>query len=98
MPSQDKELLDEADEEQKIISWPAAAEKDTSMDYGLKNRISRMIRPSTGHSVMLACDHGYFMGPTRRLEDPRTTIAPLFPYADVVSVTRGVLRSSVDPE
>ncbi|MGH9919962.1 MAG: 3-hydroxy-5-phosphonooxypentane-2,4-dione thiolase LsrF, partial [Nitrososphaerales archaeon] len=30
------------------------------MDYGLKNRISRMIRPSTGRSVMLACDHGYF--------------------------------------
>ncbi|MDG6915634.1 MAG: 3-hydroxy-5-phosphonooxypentane-2,4-dione thiolase [Nitrososphaerota archaeon] len=68
------------------------------MDYGLKNRISRMIRPSTGRSVMLACDHGYFMGPTRRLENPRTTIAPLVPYSDVVSVTRGVLRASVDPE
>lgn len=47
---------------------------------------------------MLACDHGYFMGPTRRLENPRTTIAPLAPYADVVSVTRGILRASVDPE
>ncbi len=68
------------------------------MDYGLKNRMSRMIRPSTGHSVMLACDHGYFMGPTRRLENPRRTIEPLVPYADVVSVTRGILRSSVDPD
>jgi putative autoinducer-2 (AI-2) aldolase len=68
-----------------------------AMDYGLKNRMSRMIRPSTGHSVMLACDHGYFMGPTRSLEDPRKTISPLVPYADVVSVTRGILRSSVDP-
>ncbi len=68
------------------------------MDYGLQNRISRMIRPSTGHSVMLACDHGYFMGPTRKLENPRKTIEPLVPYADVVSVTRGILRSSVDPE
>jgi putative autoinducer-2 (AI-2) aldolase len=46
---------------------------------------------------MLACDHGYFMGPTRRLENPRKTIAPLVPYADVVSVTRGVLRTSIDP-
>jgi putative autoinducer-2 (AI-2) aldolase len=73
-------------------------EADISMDYGMKNRISRMIRPSTGHSVMLACDHGYFMGPTRRLENPRKTIEPLVPYADVVSVTRGILRSSVDPE
>jgi len=68
------------------------------MDYGLRNRLSRMIKPSTGHSVMLACDHGYFMGPTHRLENPRNTIAPLVPYADVVSVTRGILRSSVDPD
>ncbi|MDA4118251.1 MAG: 3-hydroxy-5-phosphonooxypentane-2,4-dione thiolase [Thaumarchaeota archaeon] len=67
------------------------------MDYGLKNRLARMIKPSTGHSVMLACDHGYFMGPTRRLENPRKTISPLVPYADVISVTRGVLRTSIDP-
>lgn len=46
---------------------------------------------------MLACDHGYFMGPTRRLENPRTTIEPLVPYADALAVTRGVLRASVDP-
>jgi putative autoinducer-2 (AI-2) aldolase len=72
--------------------------RELEMDYGLKTRISRMIRPSTGHSVMLACDHGYFMGPTRRLENPRNTISPLVPYADVVSVTRGILRTSVDPE
>jgi putative autoinducer-2 (AI-2) aldolase len=56
-----------------------------------------MIKPSTGHSVMLACDHGYFMGPTRRLENPHETIKPLVPYADALAVTRGVLRSSVDP-
>jgi len=68
------------------------------MDYGLSSRMARMIRPSTGRSVMLACDHGYFMGPTRRLENPRNTIAPLVPYADVVSVTRGVLRTCVDPK
>jgi putative autoinducer-2 (AI-2) aldolase len=56
-----------------------------------------MIKPSTGHSVMLACDHGYFMGPTRRLEKPHETIEPLVRYADALAVTRGVLRSSVDP-
>lgn len=57
-----------------------------------------MIRPATGRSVMLACDHGYFMGPTRKLENPRKTISPLVPFADSLSVTRGVLRSSVDPK
>jgi putative autoinducer-2 (AI-2) aldolase len=66
------------------------------MDWGLKNRLSRMINPSTGHSVMLACDHGYFMGPTAKLEVPRTTIEPLLPFADALAVTRGVLRTSVD--
>jgi putative autoinducer-2 (AI-2) aldolase len=67
------------------------------MDWGLKNRLARMIRPADGHSVMLACDHGYFMGPTRRLEVPRKTFEPLVPYADALAVTRGVLRTSVDP-
>ncbi len=68
------------------------------MDWGMSNRISRMIKPATGRTVMLACDHGYFMGPTRKLENPRRTIEPLIPYADTLAVTRGVLRTSVDPK
>ncbi|MDP6416505.1 MAG: 3-hydroxy-5-phosphonooxypentane-2,4-dione thiolase, partial [Gammaproteobacteria bacterium] len=42
--------------------------------------------------------HGYFQGPTRKLEEPRKTIEPLLPYADALFITRGVLRSSVDPD
>ncbi len=68
------------------------------VDWGLQNRLSRMIKPNTGRSVMLACDHGYFMGPTNRLEEPKKTIAPLIRYADALAVTRGVLRTSVDPK
>ncbi|MCK4235642.1 MAG: 3-hydroxy-5-phosphonooxypentane-2,4-dione thiolase [Candidatus Krumholzibacteria bacterium] len=67
------------------------------MNWGLSNRLSRIIRPDTGHTVMLAVDHGYFLGPTRKLEVPRETITPLLPYADAVMLTRGVLRTSVDP-
>jgi putative autoinducer-2 (AI-2) aldolase len=67
------------------------------MDWGMRNRISRIIRPDTGRSVMLAVDHGYFLGPTSRLEVPRRTIEPLIPYADSLMLTRGVLRTSVDP-
>ena len=67
------------------------------MDWGLNNRLSRIIRPDTGRSVMLAVDHGYFLGPTSRLEVPRKTIMPLAPYADSIMLTRGVLRSSIDP-
>ena len=67
------------------------------MDWGLQNRLARIIRPATGHTVMLAVDHGYFLGPTSKLENPRSTIAPLLSYADALMPTRGVLRTSVDP-
>lgn len=68
------------------------------MGWGMKNRMARIIRPENGRAVMLALDHGYFMGPTHRLEVPRDTITPLLPYADTIMLTRGVLRTSVDPE
>ncbi len=67
------------------------------MDWGMRNRLSRIIKPDTGRTVMLAVDHGYFMGPTHRLEQPRRTIEPLLPYADGLMLTRGVLRNCVDP-
>jgi putative autoinducer-2 (AI-2) aldolase len=67
------------------------------MDWGMKNRLSRIIKPDTGRTVMLAVDHGYFLGPTSGLEEPRKTIEPLLPYADSLMLTRGVLRTSVDP-
>ncbi len=66
------------------------------MDWGLKNRLARIIKPHSGRGVMLAVDHGYFLGPTERLEVPRRTIQPLLPYADSLMLTRGILRTSVD--
>ena len=66
------------------------------MDWGMENRMAQLIQ-SDGHCLFLPVDHGYFQGPTRRLEEPRKTIEPLLPYADALFVTRGVLRSSVDP-
>jgi putative autoinducer-2 (AI-2) aldolase len=67
------------------------------MDWGKKNRLSRLIRPD-GHCFFLPIDHGYFQGPTRKLENPRETVSPLIPYADGLFVTRGVLRSAIDPQ
>lgn len=66
------------------------------MDWGLKNRISRILKPETGRTVMLAVDHGYFLGPTSGLEVPSKTVGPLVSYADSLMLTRGVLRTSVD--
>ena len=67
------------------------------MDWGLQNRISRIIKPNDGKSVMLAVDHGYFLGPTESLEQPKKTIQPLLKYCDSLMLTRGILRTSVDP-
>lgn len=68
------------------------------MDWGMKNRLSQIIKPGTGKTVMLAVDHGYFLGPTSGLEQPRKTIMPLVNYADSLMLTRGVLRNCIDPD
>jgi putative autoinducer-2 (AI-2) aldolase len=67
------------------------------MDWGIENRLSRIIRPDTGRTLMLAVDHGYFLGPIRKLEKPADTIMPLLPYADALMLTRGVLRNCIPP-
>jgi putative autoinducer-2 (AI-2) aldolase len=67
------------------------------MDWGMKNRISRIIKKD-GHTVMLAVDHGYFMGPTSGLEKLDEMVIPLLPYADVLMPTRGALRNYIPPE
>ena len=69
----------------------------SSMDWGMKNRMSKIIRQQDGRCVMLAVDHGYFLGPTEGLEIPNRTIKPLLPYADSLMVTRGILRTSINP-
>jgi putative autoinducer-2 (AI-2) aldolase len=68
-----------------------------NMDWGMKNRLARLIRED-GHCFFLPIDHGYFQGPTTKLEKPGETIEPLIPYADGLFVTRGVLRACVDPK
>jgi 3-hydroxy-5-phosphonooxypentane-2,4-dione thiolase len=68
-----------------------------SYDWGMKNRLSRIFDPTSGKTVMLAFDHGYFQGPTTGLERPDITILPLAPYADALMLTRGILRSVIPP-
>ncbi len=67
------------------------------MDWGMKNRLAQVIKPD-GHCFFLAMDHGYFLGPTSKLEKPGQMVAPLLPYVDALFVTRGVLRSAIDPQ
>ncbi|MEK9682524.1 MAG: 3-hydroxy-5-phosphonooxypentane-2,4-dione thiolase, partial [Nitrosopumilus sp.] len=68
------------------------------MDWGLKNRLSSIIKPHNNRALMLAVDHGYFLGPTERLENPKKVIAPLLKHCDSLMLTRGVQRTSVPAE
>jgi putative autoinducer-2 (AI-2) aldolase len=67
------------------------------MDFGMKNRLSRIINPRSGKTVMLAVDHGYFQGPTTGLRDLGKTVTPLIPHTDCLFITRGMVRNSIDP-
>lgn len=68
------------------------------MEWGMKNRLSRIINPKTGRCVMLAVDHGYFQGPTTGLRDLGKTVGPLLPYADALMIARGGLRSWISAD
>jgi 3-hydroxy-5-phosphonooxypentane-2,4-dione thiolase len=68
------------------------------LDWGMKNRLSRIFNPRSGRTVMLAFDHGYIMGPTSGLERVDLVIPPLVPYVDCLMCARGVLRSCIGPE
>ena len=63
------------------------------MNWGMKNRLSKIFNPKTKKCVMLAVDHGYFQGPTTGLRNLGKTVNPLLPYADALMITRGAIRN-----
>ena len=69
---------------------------EVNMNWGMKSRLGQLIQPD-GHCFFLPIDHGYFQGPTRNLEKPAETIKPILEFCDALFVTRGVLRSCIDP-
>lgn len=67
------------------------------MDWGMKNRLSQIIKLD-GKCLLMPIDHGYFLGPTSKLEKPWEAVKSLLPYSDALFVTRGVLRSCIPPD
>ncbi len=67
------------------------------LDWGMKDRLSRIFNPATGRTVMLAFDHGYIMGPTSGLERMDLAIVPLIEHVDCLMCTRGALRTCIPP-
>ena len=66
-----------------------------SLDWGMQNRLSRIFNPASGRTVMLAIDHGYFMGPTTGLERIDVRIVPILDFCDALMLTRGILRTTI---
>ena len=97
MPEQDASNPKEfyPDVPQADVTFPLKG--SNSLDWGMKNRLSNIFDSSSGKTVMLAIDHGYFQGPTTGLERVDINIVPLLPFADTLMVTRGILRSLIPP-
>lgn len=90
----------EKKEKEYFTSTPQEAPKfflkgSHQYDWGMQNRLSKVFNPKTGRTIMLAFDHGYFMGPTTGLERVDQTILPLEPYCDCLMLTRGIQRSII---
>ena len=81
-----------------MIAQPFFLKGSNSLDWGMKNRLGRIFNPTSGHTVMLAVDHGYFQGPTTGLERIDISIVPLIPFSDALMITRGALRTSIPPQ
>ncbi len=80
-----------------VDTQPYFLKGSNDLGWGMKDRLSRIFNPATGRTVMLAFDHGYFMGPTSGLERIDLVIRPLAPYTDVLMGTRGALRACIPP-
>lgn len=67
-----------------------------AMGWGKRNRLAQIVKPD-GKCLMLAIDHGYFMGPTHGMERPAEMIEPLLPHIDSLMLSPGILTTSVSP-
>ncbi len=97
MPEQDENTTKHYHEDVPQRNTAFYLKGSGAYDWGMQHRLAAIFRPQSGHTVMLAIDHGYFQGPTTGLERVDLNILPLVPLADALMVTRGVLRSVVPP-
>lgn len=63
------------------------------MSWGFQNRLNKIL--PNKKAVMLAIDHGYFLGPITGLERPGETVKDLMPYTDSLYLTRGTLAACI---
>ncbi len=65
------------------------------MHAGIAVRLSRILNPQSGCGIVVAVDHGLFMGPTPGAEDVRATVARVADGGpDAIQVSPGVARAA----
>lgn len=100
MPSKEDESKQEKDYGVKVAFRSSGifhVKGMNDVDWGMKDRLSRIFRSQTGRTIMLAFDHGYIMGSTAGLERIDLRIPPLVDYVDVLMGTRGAIRAAIAP-
>ena len=103
MPDADTSQKKDAKDKNFAVDVPQATpgfflKGSAHLDWGMKNRLSRIFSPKSGNALMLAFDHGYMMGPTSGLERIDLVIPPLIPHITCLMLTRGVLKTCIPPE
>jgi len=64
---------------------------------GAELRQSRIINPETGRGIVVAMDHGLFLGPIEGLESTRKAIEAVLPgNPDAIQMTPGMVRANRD--
>lgn len=64
---------------------------------GAELRHSRIINPETGRGIIVAMDHGLFLGPIEGLENPRKAIEAVLPgNPDAIQLSPGMVRANRD--
>lgn len=62
--------------------------------FGKKNRLSKIVMED-GKALMLAIDHGYFMGAAHGMEMPKVQVEKLIPHIDSLMLSPGILTSQI---
>lgn len=65
--------------------------------WGKRRRLSQIVAKD-GRALMLAIDHGYFMGATHGMEKPAEAMKDLLPHVDSLMLSPGILRTDVAPD
>ena len=64
---------------------------------GKRNRLSRILNPTTGRGLIVAIDHGMALGPMTGIEKPQEVFQTLEANTDAWLMTKGIFTHAYEP-